>query len=103
MNNIADSKLEALKATGATPAQLLVHGIIPAFFPSWVNWTFFSFEINIRASAILGMVGAGGIGIMIQTNIRLFKYKEAMALILILVALVLMTEFVVNKLRKWIL
>ena len=103
MNNIADSKLEALKATGASPAQLLVHGIVPAFFPSWVNWTFFSFEINIRASAILGMVGAGGIGIMIQTNIRLFKYKEAMALILILVALVLMTEFVVNKLRKWIL
>lgn len=103
MNNIADSKLEALKATGASPIQLLVHGIIPAFFPSWINWTFFSFEINIRASAILGMVGAGGIGIMIQTNIRLFKYKEAMALILILVALVLLTEFVVNKLRKWIL
>ncbi len=103
MNNIADSKLEALKATGATPAQLLVHGIIPAFFPAWINWTFFSFEINIRASSILGMVGAGGIGIMIQTNIRLFKYQEAMALIIILVILVLVTEFCVNKLRKWIL
>lgn len=103
MNNIANNKLEALKATGASPAQLFVHGIIPAFFPSWLNWTFFSFEINIRASAILGMVGAGGIGIMIQTNIRLFKYKEAMALILVLVLLVLITEFIVNKLRKWIL
>lgn len=103
MNNIAASKLEALKATGASPAQLLVHGIIPAFFPSWINWTFFSFEINIRASAILGMVGAGGIGIMIQTNIRLFKYREAIALVVILVILVLMTEFAVNKLRKLVL
>ena len=103
MNHIAGSKLEALKATGASKTQLVIHGLLPEFYPSWINWTLFSFEINIRASAILGMVGAGGIGIMIQTNIRLFKYQEASALIIVLVIMVLLIELTVNRLRKIIL
>jgi phosphonate ABC transporter, permease protein PhnE len=102
MNEIAGAKLEALKACGGSYLQVLFHGLIPEFVPSWINWTLFSLEINIRASAILGMVGAGGIGIMIQTNIRLFKYSEALSLILVLVAMVLLTEFSTNKLRKQI-
>lgn len=100
ISEISDSKMEALKASGASYLQILFHGIIPEFIPSWLNWTLFSFEINMRASAILGMVGAGGIGIMIQTNIRLFKYKEACSLILILVGMVILTELSTGKLRK---
>ncbi len=82
--------------------QILFHGLVPEFVPALINWTLFSFEINIRASAILGMVGAGGIGIMIQTNIRLFKYREALSLIVILITMVLVTEFVTNKVRRLI-
>lgn len=100
ISEIAGSKLEALKASGASYWQIIVHGLIPEFIPSWINWTLFSLEINIRASAILGMVGAGGIGIMIQTNMKLFKYEEAFALIIILAAMVLLTEWMTNKLRK---
>ena len=100
IDEIGSSKLEALRAAGASYWQILFHGLIPEFIPSWINWTLFSFEINIRASSILGMVGAGGMGIMIQTNIRLFKYREAFALIILLVLLVLLTEFAVNQLRK---
>lgn len=103
IDEIADNKLEALRANGATIGQIIVNGLIPEFTPSWINWTLFSFEINIRASVILGMVGAGGIGIIIQTNIRLFKYHEAFALIIILVCLILVTELVVNKIRKLVL
>lgn len=102
IDEIAGTKLEALKATGASYWQILFHGLLPEFIPAWLNWTLFSFEINIRASSILGMVGAGGIGIMIQTNIRLFKYHEALSLIIVLVVMVLMTEFCVNQLRKFI-
>lgn len=102
IDEIAGSKLEALRASGASYWQILFHGLIPEFIPSWINWTLFSFEINIRASSILGMVGAGGIGIMIQTNIRLFKYHEALSLIIILVLMVLATEFVVNRLRRFV-
>lgn len=102
ISEIAGNKLEALQASGASYFQIIFHGLIPEFVPSWLNWTLFSFEINIRASIILGMVGAGGIGIMIQTNIRLFKYHEAFSLILVLIALVLATEFIVNKVRSFI-
>jgi phosphonate transport system permease protein len=102
INEIAGSKLESLKASGASYPQILFHGLMPVFMPDWINWTLFTFEINIRVSAILGMVGAGGVGIMIQTNIRLFKYHEALSLILILAAIILITEFVTNKIRKLI-
>jgi phosphonate transport system permease protein len=102
INEIAGSKLESLKASGASYPQILFHGLMPAFVPGWINWTLFTFEINIRVSAILGMVGAGGIGIMIQTNMRLFKYHEALSLVMILVAIILLTEFVTNKIRNLI-
>jgi len=100
IDEIAGTKLEALRANGAGYWQVLFHGLIPEFIPAWVNWTLFSFEINIRASAVLGMVGAGGLGLLIQTNLDLRSFRRAMALILILVAMVLVTEILVNIIRK---
>ncbi|MCL1949471.1 MAG: phosphonate ABC transporter, permease protein PhnE [Turicibacter sp.] len=100
INEIAGSKLESLRASGAGWWQILFHGLIPEFIPSWMNWTLFSFEINIRASAILGTVGAGGLGILIQTNLNMRNFTEAAALIVILVAMVLLTEAAVSLLRK---
>ena len=102
ISEIAGSHLEALQTAGASYGQVLVHGLIPEFLPSWINWTLFSFEINIRASAILGMVGAGGIGVLIQTNLKLFKYQEACAIILVVIIIVLLTEFMTNKIRRMI-
>jgi len=100
IDEIAGTKLEALRANGAGYWQVLFHGLIPEFIPAWVNWTLFSFEINIRASAVLGMVGAGGLGLLIQTNLDLRSFRRAMALIIILVAMVLATEILVNTIRK---
>ena len=100
IDEISGKKLEALEANGATPLQKLVHGILPQFIPAWLNWTLFSFEINIRASSILGLVGAGGIGILIQTRINLFNYQEAIAIVICVVLLVLVTEFGTNALRR---
>jgi phosphonate transport system permease protein len=99
-DGIPAGKAEALRACGASYPQILFHGLLPEFIPSWVNWTLFSLEINIRASVILGMVGAGGIGIMVQTNLRLFKYAEAMSLIIVLTAMILLTELAVNQIRR---
>ena len=100
LSEVAGSKVEALRAVGASKAQILFHGILPEFVPAWINWTMFTFEINLRASAILGMVGAGGIGIVIQTNLRLLRYHNALALIMTLTALILVTEFVTNRVRR---
>ena len=102
IDEIAGTKLEAIRVSGAGYLQVLFHGLVPEFIPSWVNWTLFSFEINIRASAVLGMVGAGGLGLLIQTNLELRSYRRAMALILILVVMVLIAEILVGLVRRFI-
>jgi len=102
INDIAATKLEAIKSSGAGYLQILFHGLVPEFIPAWINWTLFSFEINIRASAVLGMVGAGGLGLLIQTDLDLRRFRRAMALIIVLVALVLVTELLVNVIRRWL-
>lgn len=98
IDEVAGERLEALRSTGASWGQILWHGIIPAFVPAWIRWTLFNFEINIRASTILGMVGAGGVGVLIQTNIKFFQYQEACSIIILVVAIVVATELVTNKL-----
>jgi len=100
MNDIAGDKLEAMYASGAGFMQILVHGLLPEFMPAWLNWTLFSFEINIRASAILGMVGAGGMGMLINSQLNLRNFRSASMLIIILVVMILATELGVGFLRR---
>lgn len=100
LDEISGDKIEALRANGASYMHILCHGIIPQFVPAWINWTLFAFEINVRASVVLGLVGAGGIGVLIDTNINLFKYEEAFTIISIVVTIILLTEFVTNTIRK---
>lgn len=100
LDEISHERIESLVASGATRAQVLIHGVIPSFFPTWISWTLFIFEINIRASILLGIVGAGGIGIMVRSTINQFRFKEAMSIIIIIVGLVLITETLTNWLRK---
>ena len=100
IDEISGDKLEALRANGASYFQIIFHGVIPQFVPAWINWTLFSFEINVRASVVLGLVGAGGIGVLIDTNINLFKYGEAVAIIAVVVIIILLTELVTNSIRK---
>ncbi|MCT1904451.1 phosphonate ABC transporter, permease protein PhnE [Oceanobacillus sojae] len=100
IDEISGEKLEALRANGSSYFQILLHGVLPQFVPSWINWTLFSFEINVCASVVLGLVGAGGIGVLIDTNINLFNYGEALGIIIVIVSIILLTEFVTNTLRK---
>lgn len=100
IDEIPNQSLEGIKATGASRAQVVWHGILPQFKPAFINWSLYAFEIGVRASSILGIVGAGGIGVLIQTRISLFRYPEAMAIVLVVVALVLIVELITNTLRK---
>jgi len=103
INEIAAKKLEPLRASGARFPEIIIHGLLPEFAPAWINWTLFTFEINIRASAILGMVGAGGMGVVIQTNLNLRNFNEVATLVLLLITIVLCAEFLSGALRKRLL
>jgi len=91
--------VEAVKAAGATPLQVLRWGILPQLVPQFLSFTLYRFETNIRAAAILGFVGAGGIGFYIQTYLRLFDYPAASTVLLMLVLLVMLVDFTSSRLR----
>ncbi|MBI2524955.1 MAG: phosphonate ABC transporter, permease protein PhnE [Candidatus Rokubacteria bacterium] len=91
--------VEAVAATGATALQVLRWGVLPQLVPQFLSFTLYRFETNIRAAAILGFVGAGGIGFYIQTYLRMLNYPAASAVLLVLVALVMLVDFGSSRIR----
>ena len=96
---IEPGPVEAVRATGATPLQVLRWGVLPQLVPQFLSFTLYRFETNIRAAAILGFVGAGGIGFYVQTYLRLLNYPAAATVLLVLVVLVMMVDFASSRLR----
>lgn len=91
--------VEAVVATGATRLQVLRFGILPQLVPQFLSFTLYRFETNIRAAAILGFVGAGGIGFYIQTYLRTLNYPAASSVLLVLIALVMLVDFTSSRIR----
>lgn len=96
---IEPGPVEAVRATGATRLQVLRWGVLPQLAPQFLSFTLYRFETNIRAAAILGFVGAGGIGFYVQTYLRLLNYPAAASVLLVLVALVMVVDFASSRLR----
>ena len=83
---------EALHALGAGRGAVIAAAVIPAAMPSLINTSLFSLEKATRSSVVLGLVGAGGIGIELQVSMDLFRYAEASAIIMAIFALVVVVE-----------
>ena len=96
---IEPGPVEAVRATGATTLQVLRWGVLPQLVPQFLSFTLYRFETNIRAAAILGFVGAGGIGFYIQTYLRLLNYPAAATVLLVLIGLVMIVDFASSRLR----
>ncbi|HHY73324.1 MAG TPA: phosphonate ABC transporter, permease protein PhnE [Bacillus bacterium] len=95
--------LEALDACGASYFQKVKHAVLPQFLPSFYSWTLFNFEITIRASAILGLVGAGGLGTILKQTMDLFQYGKTSTVIIIFIVLIVVVEQVTKKIKKQIM
>ena len=91
--------VEAVQAVGATRIQVLGWGVLPQLGPEFVSFTLYRFETNIRAAAVLGFVGGGGIGFYIQTYLRLLNYPAASTVLLVLVVMVMVVDFTSSRLR----
>lgn len=91
--------VEAVHAAGATRLQVLRWGVLPQLGPEFVSFTLYRFETNIRAAAVLGFVGGGGIGFYIQTYLRLLNYPAASTVLLVLVVMVMLVDFASSRLR----
>ena len=95
--------VEALRATGAGPALVVVFGVLPQVIPSWIASTLYRFEVNLRAATILGMVGAGGIGFELVSSLKLFQYQDTATCVLVILAMVMTADYLSSRLRARIL
>lgn len=103
MEDIEMGQIEALRATGANPMQVFLQGVWPQFLPAFITWSFYRFDLNIRSAAIVGMIGGGGLGFTLQTNIRLFQYNDAAMGILFIFGMIMVIEFTTERLRDRII
>ncbi len=99
IEGVDSAPIEALESTGATFLQKLRFGAWPQIAPDIVRDTLFRFEMNLRESLILGIVGAGGIGFYIQTYVRTFQYEKVATLTLVIVAFIVLIELANNAIR----
>ncbi|HYW56667.1 MAG TPA: phosphonate ABC transporter, permease protein PhnE [Polaromonas sp.] len=91
---------EALSAMGSGRFSLIMCSVFPAAMPSFINTSLFSLEKATRSSVILGLVGAGGIGIELKVAMDMFNYDEAATIILAIFALVVLVERMSSVLRR---
>jgi phosphonate transport system permease protein len=84
--------LEALQSTGATRMQIFLRGVWPQALPHLMAYTLYSFECCMRAAAVLGFVGAGGIGYEISVSMRMFEYGQVLTLLLVFIVLLTATD-----------
>ncbi|MCF8198172.1 MAG: phosphonate ABC transporter, permease protein PhnE [Sulfuritalea sp.] len=92
--------VEGIRATGATVLEEIVFGVIPQVLPLWISYSLYRFESNVRSATVVGMVGAGGIGVILWEIIRGFYYAETCAVMIIIVATVSMIDLVSAQIRK---
>ena len=92
--------IEALHAMGASRFQVLVYGVLPQALPQFVSYALYRWEVNIRAAAMMGFVGAGGLGQRIYVAISLFHEHQLMTLILAIYVIVTLVDALSAYLRS---
>lgn len=93
------SQVEAIEATGASPAQVMDYGIVPQVMPAFAGISVFRWDINIRESSVVGLVGAGGIGLNLEASLSTLAWTQVSLLLLVILATVLVSEWVSAKVR----
>jgi phosphonate transport system permease protein len=97
---IDPNPVEGLRATGAHPLAEVLYGVLPQVMPLWVSYALYRFEANVRSASVVGMVGAGGIGMVLWDVIRGFQYAQTAAVLLMLVVTVSLIDLASARLRR---
>lgn len=80
--------VEAARAVGCNPLQVICHGILPQVLPQMADTAIYRWEYNFRASTVMGMVGAGGIGFELMGSLRIMQYQEVSAILIVILLMV---------------
>lgn len=96
---VNERPLEALQSTGANKLQVFFYGWFPQVLPNFVSYTLYRWECAVRASAVLGLVGAGGLGQQIEISMRMFNFHEILTLLGMLFMMVAAVDYISAKVR----
>lgn len=91
--------IEALASTGASGSQVVSHGIVPQVAPAFAGISVYRWDINIRESTVVGLVGAGGIGLQLDASIAALQWSQATVIFIMILALVAFAEWVSARVR----
>ncbi len=89
-----------MRATGATSLDEIVYGVLPQVLPLWISFALYRFESNVRSAMVVGMVGAGGIGVVLYEAIRSFNYAQTSAVVIIVVVIVSLIDLASGWVRE---
>lgn len=102
LEGVSPRPLETLHAAGASRGAIVLYGLVPQALPNVIAYTLYRWECAIRASAVLGFVGAGGLGQQIELSMRMFQFDEVLTLLGVLFLLVAGVDFISGRIRAWV-
>jgi len=100
VESISPGPIEAVRATGANRLQTIVYSVVPQIVPPYISFTMYRWDINVRMSTILGFVGGGGIGSILQQNINLLQYRDAAVQMLAIAIVVATMDWASSRMRE---
>jgi phosphonate transport system permease protein len=100
IEHVDEAPVEATRATGAKPLQVLYHAVLPQVLPQFAAVAIYRWEYNFRASTVIGMVGAGGIGFELIGALRILQYREVSAIMLVILVMVIVVDWFSGYLRR---
>jgi phosphonate transport system permease protein len=103
IEEIDHTQVEAITATGASRWQVMAYGIVPQIAPAFAGVAVFRWDINIRESTVLGLVGAGGIGLQLSSSLNVLAWPQVSLILLVILAAVVLSEWVSAKVREAII
>jgi phosphonate transport system permease protein len=103
IEEIDERQLEAIRATGASPGQVMIYGIVPQIMPAFASISVFRWDINIRESTVLGLVGAGGLGLALESSLNVLAWPQVTVILIMIFATVIVSEWISARVRKAII
>ena len=100
IENIDPGPIEALESTGANQLQTIIYAVVPQIIPPYIAFTMYRWDINVRMSTIIGFVGGGGIGLLLQQQINLLRYRDAGVAVLAIAVVVSILDYASAYIRE---
>lgn len=100
IETIDNGPIEALTAVGANKLQIIWFAVLPQVMTYFISYCLYAFEINVRASTILGYIGAGGIGLYLQQTLQVFNYARTGTIIFVIIVVVVLIDYISSKSRE---